>query len=244
LIRKCFPEGNFPRIPSPRTKVGVFTSASDRVSDAGFVLLSVLALLMLVASILTAHMAVSRGNIRTLASLASSYQTDSKIMSVRQRLQSTIGGELVDPSPNGRPMAVNFHGLPFVIEEQGSSFEITIQDEESLPDLHLSTSELLSMFKLPTTEVLLGRKKFQDNYGNSARLPTIEMTLIAFGFSPDEAKDLAPLVSHNRRTGLVYRKNLPERLLEGAVSDFEPKHLSFAGQQKFRIRIRHLKKSP
>ncbi|CAN1484508.1 hypothetical protein MCELHM10_00004 [Paracoccaceae bacterium] len=156
----------------------------------GFTLLPTLAALLLLAALVVLLQSRSQSNLRLLSRLTADLEDQLAKDALYDRLRTPIAEGMA----GGKTPALD--GTPFILSQNGRTWEVRLQDVEGLVDLYLAAPDLLSRLPADTTHRSAGLTDLPPGQ----RYPVLPMTLAQFGI---DAAAVEGLVTQSGQTGFL-----------------------------------------
>lgn len=177
----------------------------QRTNNRGFVLLTTLLGLIVFASLIIALQKLSSSNSIALARLTYRIEEDIGKSSLYEQLRGPIADAMTGHQAGGFPL----NGSEIEIETEGRSWDVRVQDVESLVDIYLGSPEVISLvFPNPRT-VEVRRAAVLQELAPGERFPTLAASLARFGVTNPSVSEVATQFGQHGSLRIV---NLPKEL--------------------------------
>jgi hypothetical protein len=184
--------------------------------------------LMLLLVILAAIQSSSMVNLRVLGRLQNDIRQNVSSDSLRERLRGMLASAMT--MDEGGSDDLSLQSEPVLIQEDGTEWQLKLQDVEGLVDLYLSPEAVLDLLPLGGREVLSGRESLAANFGLGTRFPTQESSLAQFGLVSGGEDGLTALVTQSASFAGLRIERVPERMFPEASR--LPAVFQFPGQTR------------
>lgn len=199
----------------------------QRTKNRGFVLLTTLLGLTVFASLIIALQRLSSSNSVALARLTDRIEENIGKSSLYEQLRGPIADAMTGQLAGGIPI----NGSEIEIETAGRSWDVQVQDVESLVDVYLGSPDLIGL-TLPNSRTLeVRRAAALQDLAAGERFPTLAASLARFGVTDPSVSEVTTQFAQH---GSLRIANLPKELQHLARS-LAPS--AREGEQVNRVRV-------
>lgn len=170
------------------------TARARRTTKLGFILLSTLLSLLILASLVIALQQKAFANVRIMAKITNQLQDAAAKSAVYERLRGPVADAMTGISGD-RP---RLNGEAIILSEAGRDWTVRVQDVEGLIDVYFSPPQTLALLPIDAARVAEARERELSQLQPGERFPTLAASLARFGVP---VGDLDGMVTQASQTG-------------------------------------------
>lgn len=153
--------------------------SKPRELKRGFILLTTLLSLLILASLIIALQQKAFANVRVMSKLTGQLEAAAARAAVYERLRGQVADAMTGIA-EGRP---RLNGDAVTITEAGRDWTVHVQDVEGLIDIYLSPEQTLALLPIDAKRMVANKEVALAQLQPGERFPTLAASLVRFGVS-------------------------------------------------------------
>jgi hypothetical protein len=203
----------------------------------GIILLSTLLSVLLLASLAALLQQQVTSNLVVMARLERAYKMMPAADAIRERMRAILGDVAA-----GLPVGIagfNTRGEPFVLAQDGQTFEVTVNDVDGLVDVYLASTAILAA--LPRTAGFSeeARQDMLRSLPAGSRYPVLDASLAQLGLAREDRLAARDLTTQSSENGQLRLETVPPSIA-GSTAGLSPLEVKVGQISRFRIDVQEV----
>jgi hypothetical protein len=203
----------------------------------GIVLLSTLLSVLLLAALAAVIQQRVTSNLVVMARLERDYRAAPSEHAILERLRGILGDAV-----SGLPESIagfNVSGTPFVMEHDGRTYEVRVNDSDGLIDAYLASPAILALLPPDMRVDSAAQQAMLRSLPPGQRYPVLPATLAQLGLNRAERLGALALTTQSSENGQIRVETAPDAI-RSAADGLSPLDRKVGQMARFQVDVREM----